>query len=547
MVNVATALNTTWMWKCQSELRRFRKATARVEQTQAAVLQDIVFRNRSSIFGVECQFDKIRTPEDFQQNVPIANYETYADQIERIAAGEPNVLTSEPVRLLEPTSGTSRGEKLIPYTDGLRRQFQRGIATWIGDLFYHRPNVRRGRAYWSISPAFGRARTSAGGIPIGFDDDTAYLGSWEQRLVERLLAVPTAIAKSPDIETFQYQTLLHLVAASDLALISVWSPTFLTTLMRLLDEWHERLTCDLRRGSDALPPSARRADELRAIFATDLALPDKLALIWPRLALVSCWADATAASMMPEARSLMPNVEFQPKGLLSTEAFVTVPLFCASGAALAIRSHFFEFEELNLSATAAVGQGQFRLAHQLEDGRRYRVVVSTAGGLYRYQLYDELMVSGYLNQCPLLRFVGRSDLVSDLVGEKLNEPHVRRVLDRVLAQLQLAPVFAMLAPVAGSSPRYRLYLQPSASQCPADAGRLATLLQTGLEENPHYRLACELGQLTTVEIQLLDRSRGSGWTIYERQRIADGQKSGNVKPTALDPWLGWANVFAAAN
>ena len=91
--------------------------------------------------------------------------------------------------MLEPTSGTTSGEKLIPYTDGLRHEFQRAIATWIGDLFLHCPNVRHGRAFWSISPVFATARHSAGGIRIGFDDDTAYLSSWERPFVGKLLAV----------------------------------------------------------------------------------------------------------------------------------------------------------------------------------------------------------------------------------------------------------------------------------------------------------------------------------------------------------------------
>ena len=89
--------------------------------------------------------------------------------ITRVAAGEERVLTSERVLLLEPTSGTTGGEKLIPYTAGLRRQFQRGVSAWMADLFYHRPQVRSGRAYWSISPALVSQRVSPGGIPIGFE------------------------------------------------------------------------------------------------------------------------------------------------------------------------------------------------------------------------------------------------------------------------------------------------------------------------------------------------------------------------------------------
>src|SRR5439155_20756984 len=145
----------------------------------------------------------------------------------RIGAGEARVLTADPVLLLEPTSGASGGEKLIPYTAGLRRQFQRGVAAWIADLYWHRPAVRRGRAYWSISPALGPPRRSSGGIPIGFADDAEYLGRLERFALRRLLVAPPAVARLSDMAAFRYCTLLFLLAAEDLTLVSVWNPTFL--------------------------------------------------------------------------------------------------------------------------------------------------------------------------------------------------------------------------------------------------------------------------------------------------------------------------------
>jgi hypothetical protein len=290
-----------------------------------------------------------------------------------------------------------------------------------------------------------------------------------------------------------------------------------------------------------------RANDLRRIFSTDLPMADKLRLAWPRLKLVSCWTDAMAGMLLPELRRLMPHVEFQPKGLLSTEAFVSLPLCGQPGAALAIRSHFFEFEPLPSSSSASNETPDCRLAHQLERGQRYRVLVTTAGGLYRYQLYDEVMVTGFINECPLLRFMGRSEMVCDLVGEKLSEVHLRRVLDNIFVELQLTPSFAMLVPVVDKRLGYRLYLQLAGGERQrVDTQQLAKSLQRGLEENPHYRLASQLGQLSPVGIRLLDSSRLSGWQVFERQCVARGQKPGNIKPRLLDPWTGWADVFTAA-
>ena len=277
-----------------------------------------------------------------------------------------------------------------------------------------------GRAYWSISPAFGPRRRTSGGIPIGFDTDADYLGGAARWLLKRLLAVPAEVAQAADIDAFRAGTLRHLLGAADLTLMSVWSPTFLPALLGPLEAEHDRLCFGIEQMG-----AASRAAELRAIFRASSPLAEKLRRIWPRLALISCWADAGSARYLPPLQELFPAVEIQPKGLLATEGCVSFPLSGRPAPVLAIRSHFFEFQELD-------SPDRLRLAHELERGGRYRVVLTTAGGLYRYQLRDEIEIVGFENQCPLLRFLGRADGGCDLVGEKLAEPHVRGVLDRLL-------------------------------------------------------------------------------------------------------------------
>src|SRR5262249_17293509 len=159
----------------------------------------ILQRNRDTDFGRRHGFARITDPHVYQDRVPLSSYPDYTEAIGRIASGERNVLTHDPVLLLEPTSGSTGGEKWIPYTSVLGRPFQRAMAAWIHYLFRHRPGARGGRAYWSISPAFGRARRTPGGIPIGFDDDTAYLGALERRAMRHVLAVPPAVARLADI------------------------------------------------------------------------------------------------------------------------------------------------------------------------------------------------------------------------------------------------------------------------------------------------------------------------------------------------------------
>ncbi|MHC5211442.1 MAG: GH3 auxin-responsive promoter family protein [Planctomycetota bacterium] len=506
-------------------------------ETQAALLRSTLRANVDTDFGRRHGFDRIGTVADYQRAVPVRGYDELRPWIDRIADGERGVLTSEPVRLLEPTSGTSGGEKLVPYTASLQRQYRRGVDVWIEDLLRHRPGLRRGRAYWSLSPALGPRRRSRGGLPIGFDDDAAYLGGPARALVRQLMVAPPSVAGLPDAESFRRRTLLHLLAARDLALVSVWSPTFLTTLLAPLADSLDDVLRDLVDRRTPVTISEHRVRELRGLLEGHHPLPEKLARVWPRLGLVSCWTDASAALFIGPLRALLPHVELQGKGLLATEGCVSVPLVERLAPALCLRSHVFEFLD---------GDGRPHLAHELEAGQRYEVVLTTAGGLYRYRLHDEIQVVDFDDRCPMLRFTGRSDQVSDLVGEKLAEPHVRAILERACADLDVAPAFTLLAPCLRPPVRYHLYLQwPRGTRGGSERARtLGRAVQASLAENPHYALATRLGQLAPLEILLLDAEGPTGWSLYEQAHTEQGRKLGDVKPAALDHGTDWPRRFA---
>lgn len=552
-MNTAYWLNRLWAGKCRREARRFLAATRSVWQVQSALLRDMLAVNRHSEFGMAHGFDGIHSVCDYRRRVPASSYEDYQSAIERIAAGRPAVLTRQAVRLLEPTSGSTGGEKLIPYTSLLRRQFQRAIDAWVHDLLTHRPRLRGGRAYWSVSPCLGERVTTQGGIPVGFDDDVAYLSRWERWAVRRLLAVPTHVSKLTNIDNFRYATLLHLLSATDLTLISVWSPTFLTALVAPLPEWIERICDDLRRGSISwpvphtapvqwrgtcspfpCPTIPRRAELLRAAWSNATATADFASEVWPQLQLISCWCDAAAGQYLPQLQAVFPQTEIQPKGLLATEACVSFPMCDHPGAALAIRSHFFEFEETD--NTLGGQWPRTVLAHEVEVGARYRLYVTTGGGLYRYGLGDQVEVVGFLHECPLIRLVGRLDSVADLCGEKLAELHVQDVLKRAFHELQITPDFAMLVPHTQPVPRYRLLVQlPSAASAQGRLECLRRLVESGLMENPYYRHAVEMKQLAPLEIERLSSGATSHLEAYEDFCRSRGQKAGDVKPTLLAP------------
>jgi hypothetical protein len=473
----ASIINSLWIASSVTGWSRFRHALQCPELTQLAFLRNLLESNCACEFGLHHGFASIKTYADFAARIPLNDYETLQSWIDRIRRGEPNILTSEAVTRLLPTTGTTTARKLIPFTNSLQLDFNRAIAPWIVDLVRQRPRTLGGPAYWSISPAFQQQPESK--IPIGFDDDVSYLGGAKAWLVRKAVVTPDIY--SNDISKFQEQTLRALVACRDLRLISIWHPSFLTLLL------------------DLLPTGTDPTD------------------IWPNLQVISCWGDAAAEAGTRELAERFPRVLLQRKGLLATEAFVTVPF--QNNYPLAIRSHFFEFID---------STGQIRLAQELIQGEKYEIVVTTSGGLWRYKLRDVVHVTGFVGQTPSLRFLGRAN-TSDLCGEKFTEEFVASCIVRIFGQVR----FALLAPNMDRN-RYNFFLEGSASTEVLDH------FEKTLHENPHYALCRKLGQLKPIRcIQIPNNA----YNTFVRVQTGNGARVGEVKPTFLSARSDWETVF----
>jgi len=511
--------NLPWLAANLPGYLRFRQALAHPSKAQRGLLRHYLQPNAGTAFGRAHRFSEIRTAEEYRERVPLATWEDLAPWVERIAAGEMGILTRSPVRTLEPTSGSSSAAKLIPYTPVLQREIRRAVAPWIVDLYARRPRLISGTAYWSITPLALEEEQTTRPVRVGFEEDTEYLGGFWSRLVDATLAVPGSVRHIRSMEAFRYTTLLFLLRRRDLSLISVWHPSFLTLLLGVLPDFWKSLLRDIERGTDRLAPHPRRAAGLRKLT------PDATARIWPHLGLISCWGDAHAALSLPELARTFPGVEIQPKGLLATEGFVTIPF--AGLWPIAIRSHFFEFFPED--------GGDPRFAWEIEEGVVYSVVLTTGGGLYRYRLQDRVRVEGFVQETPSLRFLGKEGHVSDLRGEKLHESFVASALARVFEQTGLTPRFAMLAPADEGPAGYVLYLE--AEESPAG---LADRVDEELSANPHYRLCRALEQLASVRIHRVEKDAFSRYLDHCQWR---GQRIGDVKPLALSPLPEWGKVF----
>jgi hypothetical protein len=428
------------------------------------------------------QFGSPTTLGSFCDRVPITTHEALAPWLDRMVAGEPDVLFAGQPCAFELTGGSSGGGKLIAYSvDGLA-SFQAALAPWLADVVER--HAITGSVYLATSPAT-RPPRQIGALPLGLPDG-AYLGERWGRWVADHAAVPLDVARETSVPVWRERTLAALAGAHDLELISVWSPTF---LLRLLDE-----------------------------------LPDPRH-IWPRLKLVSCWTAGASRGPAAELQARLPHTHLQPKGLMSTECVVTVP--DAHDRAVLNPHGYFEFEREGQGGGEAAGEGaggrhgDLLQAHQLQSGQAYEVIVTTASGLYRYRTGDLVVCTGFVDAVtPVLEFRGRSGITCDLVGEKLVEAFVQQALDDL-------PGWSFLTVQPGGAG----YTVVTEADMPVDLAAV----EARLALNPQYAYAAALGQLAPLVHLPVAR-------LYDRFvdfRLAHGSRLADIKPVALIPSAPW--------
>lgn len=464
---------------------RFRQLLDDPAGVQQRQLDGILTNNAQSAWGVQHQFANTNGYRHYVHNVPLSTWDELAPWIDRAANGEPAVLTQAPVVAFEETGGSSKGGKLIPYTEHGLASFRSGLLPWLDDLFMSHPGLAQGKFYWAISPACRAARNTAGGIPVGLPSDAAYFGDALASMVLGALAVPPTVGLIGDFQQWASVTLEHLMASRDLTMVSVWSPSFLSELLRLAGPG---LDCQAQ---------------------------------WPQLKVISCWDHASARPQAQALQRQFPGVVVQGKGLLATEGLVSIPLTAYEFPVLALESGFWEFLDAS---------GRALRAHEVEKDGVYTLVMSTASGLYRYVLGDRVRIPGFAQRTPMIEFMGRGDQSSDLCGEKLTDDFVAQIL----APLGLR--FVMLCPVRtdGSALGYQLLFD--VDEVPAQhAVVLAHQVDEQLCANPQYAYARNLGQLAALT-PVAVRQPQARW---HARGLARGQRLGDIKVPALGPVGDW--------
>ena len=105
--------NIALIW-AKKHIEKSKSFKTNAIQNQQDLLLDLVKTSEKTLFGREHRFETIKSIEDFQNNVPIADYEDLKPYIEKVKKGQSKILWPDLPEYFAKTSGTTSGSKYIP-------------------------------------------------------------------------------------------------------------------------------------------------------------------------------------------------------------------------------------------------------------------------------------------------------------------------------------------------------------------------------------------------------------------------------------------------
>lgn len=454
---------------------QFIRNTQRIETVQTSFLRSLLQTHQNTEFGREYRLSEIKTINQFRDRLPVSPYSVYEPYTQRMAQGESNILTPDPLIYINLSSGSTGLQKLIPVTKRSRQSVSR--TSWISMGFAAAAAAREGRP-------LGRMLLPLSVKPLGYTSSgIAYapVSTSDLRLMDviyrQIFTYPFEAVQISDTHARYYICLLFALRNSDLRLIAATFPVLALQMCDHLEQNAEDLIHDMQTGEIApwlkLEPELRqklerqwsaapqRAEQLRHILKTQGQLTPKE--VWPDLSFLITARGGTSNFYFERFPKYFGNTPIFGGTYACAEGVLGVHRdFDTDSVILAINSGFFEFipeDQWDVEYPTTL------LPWEVKVGDRYRIVFSNYSGFYRYDLGDVVEIAGFFEQTPLLIFRHRRGGVMSATTEKTTEFHAIQVMQRLQQAFDLSLKYFCITLSKDTSAHYlvNIELAPGAS------------------------------------------------------------------------------------
>jgi hypothetical protein len=409
---------------------------------QEKTLQNILKRNEGTVYGKDHNFTNIKSVDEYQRSVPLVNYDLMQPYIARTMQGEQNILFPEPIACFLMTSGTTGNPKLYPFgeyrVEETMLMLIRGAAIFV--VHNNRFDILEGKRLTFPAPALTGQKVGnydvaffSGALTVAPIPPQLSKFSFEPRRVP-----PKEVDNELDWNKKFYLAARYAVAADVRSAVGVTS-NLISLLRKISTGFLDRLLSDSELDS-TIKGRLREAAHDSIINLREL---------WPNFRVIF----HSGVSITPFRRiiqDLLGDIDLW-EGYMATEATLGGQLYIDKGMMPILDKIFFEFISDEKDAKPIP-------LSDVKVGIPYKVVITTFGGFYRYDIGDVVEFTGISPYT--FRVIGRRNSIVNLAGERMSEELFLRTLERACKRFDIGFIdFALLPEVTADIFRYKIYVE----------------------------------------------------------------------------------------
>jgi len=368
-------------------------------------LKSILKHHQDTVLGRRFGFDSIRTPDEYQERVPLFDYyslEPYIKQVYENPGGR--ILTADPVFWYLQTSGSGGEPKKLPITERGYKDY--GTGSTLLWMAYVNQNPENAKVLDGTMLMFGAAAEMdrINGVPLGYASGVS--PRMANPLFKRLLKPGEDVFNIMDMDRKLKIYAEYAVRHDITALIGI-TTLCLAFVRRMQDEYGLWLMDRLK--------GTMHEEKVRNVMNGDGTL--ELNELWPNLKQLIAGGIDTDPYRDWMKRTL-PNMQFC-EVYSSSEGWYASQMFEEPGVQILPNLNYLEFiPEVDTDKE----EPETIPLSEVKKGCRYEMVLTNIGGYYRYRLGDMMTFTSI--DPYTIRHIGRKGKISNLSGEKISDSHV---------------------------------------------------------------------------------------------------------------------------
>ncbi|MDD4049597.1 MAG: GH3 auxin-responsive promoter family protein [Candidatus ainarchaeum sp.] len=481
-------------------------------KSQKKILKKIIKRNKNTEYGKKYSFSKIKKIEDFQKQVPIIKYNDIIEDIEEIKKGKQNILTKDKVIYFASTSGTTSKIKLIPVTKQRIKNYNKEFALWAVYVLKDYVKIANGKTLYFAGPYFeGKTK---GKIPYG--SISGYLPFKSPWYVKKKISNPINVYNEMNFNKKIKKMAIHALQ-ENITQIAFTAPIEAILFLDYIKENKDKLIKIIKKKNSKRAEYLSKIDDFKAIN------------IWPNIGLVSCFRSKTNEMYIDTLmEKIGKKIEVRDPGINASEGRISIGISKDGiSGVLPLNTTFFEFIDFNKEKKEVITVDKLKL------NRKYKVIITTQEGLYRYDMGDVVKVTGFFRKIPEIKFFTRENYLN-IAGELAYEDEIVKALKKSFTEEKFKVKHYTVIPHLkdlSKKPRYEILIDLEENKTEKEIIKLKEKIDLNLKEtiNDYKQMREEFGRMDMPVISILEKN---SYDEFNKKRVVG---SGNPKPINIHP------------